>query len=88
MKPTETPADNDKRQQPLAPATCYALAVTMSKVTPNQVGYTTTTRQMIGYRRTNSRDEAIGSFLRHAFKECEGFTAGEVISIIVPPAEA
>ena len=24
MKPTETPANNGKRQQPLAPATCYA----------------------------------------------------------------
>ena len=64
----------------------YALSVVMSQTTNMPTGLMTTTRQIIGYRRAKelSLDEAVGSFLREAFKNNPGFNAGEVGSILIP----
>jgi len=58
----------------------FALAVMLEQ----RADQFTTSRQIIGYRRSESKDEAVGNFVLNLQKENPGFQMGEVVTIEIP----
>jgi hypothetical protein len=75
----EQPADEG-----LSSSALFGLAVTLERTVNDGWKTTVTTRQLLGYRYADSADAAVGSFLRKALADNEGFTAGQVLVIPIP----
>ena len=62
----------------------FALCSTLEKTTQEGWQTSITIRQTLGYRIADSEDAAVGSFLREALKENQGFRAGAVLALEIP----